>query len=784
MTIFRKIYGYLLIIFMLTTVCAQPPTTPGGQNRTYEAQEPDEFSSKVDSLIQLMTMEEKLGQLNMPAAGDITTGLAQSVGIAAKIKEGKVGALLNIQGIDKIHEAQRIAVDESRMGIPLIFAMDVIHGYKTVFPIPLGLSCTWNVDMIEKTARMAAREASAEGISLTFSPMVDISRDPRWGRISEGSGEDPFMQSEIARAMVNGYQQDDLSRNTTLMSCVKHFALYGAPLAGRDYNTVDMSRLQMYNVYFPPFKAAVEENVGCVMAAFNDVDAIPATGSEWLMTEVLRNQWGFDGFVVTDYTGINEMTAHGLGDLQAVSALALEAGIDMDMVGEGFLTTLQQSYEEGKVSMEAIDQAVRRVLTAKYKLGLFEDPYQYGDKERSQREVFSAEHRQFAREVAAESLVLLKNENDLLPLQSNGTIAVIGPLVNNAVNMPGTWSVAADFEKSISLVEGIKNVVGNQANILHAKGANIYRDSLLEAKVSIFGKPTGRDSRSPEALRNEALSIARQSDVIIAALGEAAEMSGESSSRSDIGIPEVQMELLKELMETGKPVVLVLFTGRPLAIPWAAENVPAILNAWFPGTEAGNAIAEVLFGEVNPSGKLTTTFPRNVGQVPIYYAAKSTGRPQEGDEFQKFRTNYLDVPNSPLYPFGYGLSYSTFEYSDVSLSASEATGNETITASVQVTNISDCAGKEVVQLYIHDVVASNTRPNLELKAFEKVMIEPGETVTVSFPITTEMLKYYKYDPETGYRDIVHVWEQGEFEVLVGSSSAHWQKETIVWREEN
>ncbi|MFW5726031.1 MAG: glycoside hydrolase family 3 N-terminal domain-containing protein, partial [Bacteroidota bacterium] len=466
MTIFGKVYGYLIVIFILATACAQPPTTPGGQNRTDEQQEADEYSSKVDSLIQLMTLEEKLGQLNMPAAGDITTGLAQNVGIAAKIAEGKVGALLNIQGIDKIHDAQRIAVEESRLGIPLIFAMDVIHGYKTIFPIPLGLSCTWNVDMIEKTARMAAREASAEGISLTFSPMVDISRDPRWGRISEGSGEDPFMQSEIARAMINGYQQDDLSRNTTLMSCVKHFALYGAPVAGRDYNTVDMSRLQMYNVYFPPFKAAVEENVGCVMAAFNDVDAIPATGSEWLMTEMLRNQWGFDGFVVTDYTGINEMTAHGLGDLQAVSELALEAGIDMDMVGEGFLTTLEDSYEEGKVSMADIDQAVRRVLTAKYKLGLFEDPYQYGDQQRSQQEVFSAEHREFAREVSAESLVLLKNDDDLLPLKADGTIAVIGPLVTNAENMTGTWSVAADFEKSVSLVEGIKNVVGDQLNLL------------------------------------------------------------------------------------------------------------------------------------------------------------------------------------------------------------------------------------------------------------------------------------------------------------------------------
>ncbi|MGK7397403.1 MAG: beta-glucosidase BglX [Candidatus Cyclobacteriaceae bacterium M3_2C_046] len=741
-----------------------------------------QFTSQVDSILELMTLEEKLGQLNMPAAGDITTGLAENVGIAAKIAEGKVGALLNIQGIDKIHEAQRIAVEESRLGIPLIFAMDVIHGYKTVFPIPLGLSSTWNTEMIEQTARVAAREASAEGISLTFSPMVDVSRDPRWGRIAEGSGEDPFMQSEIARAMVNGYQGDDLTSDHTLMSCVKHFALYGAPVAGRDYNTVDMSRLQMYNVYFPPFKAAVKADVGCVMAAFNDVDAIPATGSEWLMTEVLRNQWGFDGFVVSDYTGINEMTAHGLGDLQAVSELALEAGIDMDMVGEGFLTTLEQSYQEGAVTMEDIDQAVHRVLTAKFKLGLFADPYQYGDEDRSAREVFSAENRQFAREVAAESLVLLKNENDLLPLQPDGKIAVIGPLVDNPENMAGTWSVAADFEKSVSLVQGIKNVAGDQINLLQAKGANIYRDPDLEAKVSIFGKPTDRDSRSPEVLRQEALDIARQSDVIIAALGEAAEMSGESASRSDIGIPEVQLELLKALQETGKPIVLVLFNGRPLTIPWAADNVPAILNAWFPGSEAGHAIADVLFGQVNPSGKLTITFPRNVGQVPIYYAARSTGRPQAGDEFQKFRSNYLDVPNSPLYPFGYGLSYSDFEYSEVKLDKNEVSGSGIVTASVDITNTSDRAGKETVQLYIHDVVAGNTRPNLELKAFEKVMVKPGETVTVSFSITNEMLKYYHYDTESGYRDIVNTWEPGEFEIMIGSSSVDWKKASLVWQE--
>lgn len=740
-----------------------------------------DISNKVDSLMELMTLEEKVGQLNMPGAGDITTGLANNTGIVPKIKAGKVGALLNIRGSKKIRETQRIAVEESRLGIPLIFAMDVIHGFKTLFPIPLGLASCWDMDMIQATARTAALEATSEGIALTFSPMVDICRDPRWGRIAEGSGEDPFLGSAVARAMVNGYQQNDVSKNTTLMACVKHFALYGAPDAGRDYNTVDMSRLRMYNDYFPPYKAAVDAGAGSVMAAFNDVDAIPATGSEWLMTEVLRNQWRFDGFVVTDYTGINEIVAHGVGDLQESAAMALKAGIDMDMVGESFLTTLEKSVDEGKVSMEDIDKAVRRVLTAKFRLGLFEDPYRYIDEERANTVVFSDQHRAFARKVAGESCVLLKNENNLLPLSKNGTIAVIGPLVDNARNMSGTWSVVGDFDKCVPVLDGIKNAVGENATVLHAKGANIHADPALEARVSTFGKPTKRDDRSPEQLRNEALSIARRSDVIIAALGEASESSGESSSRSEIGIPEVQVDLLKELVKTGKPVVLVVFNGRPLAIKWEAENVPAILNAWFLGTEAGNAIADILFGDVNPSGKLPATFPQNLGQVPIFHSMKSTGRPlAEGKWFQKFRSNYLDIPNEPLFPFGYGLSYSEFEYSDVQLSDTTVSGNTTVTATVTVTNTSEVNGKEVVQLYIHDVVGNNTRPNKELKGFKKVMIPAGESVDVSFEITTELLKYYKYDPETNYKEIVHEWEPGEFEIMIGTNSDELKMASVNW----
>jgi beta-glucosidase len=738
----------------------------------------------VDSLMEIMTLQEKIGQLNMPAAGDVTTGLANNTGVIARVREGNVGAILNLRGIDKIHATQKIAVEESRLGIPLIFALDVIHGHKTIFPVPLGLTSTWNMDMIEKTARIAAEEASAEGIALTFSPMIDLSRDPRWGRIVEGPGEDPYLGGRFAKAMVEGYQQDDLSRNNTLMSCAKHLALYGAPVAGRDYNTVDMSRLTMFNVYFPPFKAAIEANVGSMMAAFNDVDDIPATENEWLLTKVLRNRWGFEGFVVSDYTGVTEMIAHGVGeDAKAVAAQALSAGLDMDMVSEAMVSTLEQAVEEGLVSESQIDQACRRILEAKVKLGLFENPYQYGDMEKAERVLFSKEHRDYAREVAAESFVLLKNEDNLLPLEKNGTIGVIGPLGNNRENMTGTWSVAADFEKSVSLLDGLKNAVGDEVELLFARGSNIYRDPELEARVSVFGKPTYRDDRPEEVILNEALSVADSSDVIIAALGEAAEMSGESSSRTDINIPEVQRDLLKELVKTGKPVILVLFTGRPLTISWAKENVPAILNVWFGGSETGNAIADVLFGEVNPSAKLPVTFPRNIGQVPIYYSAKSTGRPITDEWFQKFKTNYLDVPNTPLYPFGYGLSYSKFEYGDIRLSKREASGQDTVTASVEISNSSDVDGKEVVQLYIHDVIASTARPNKELKAFEKITIPAGETREVSFQVTPEMFKFYKYDPESGYESIIEVWEAGEFDIMIGTNSAEVKTERIKWMKE-
>ncbi len=735
----------------------------------------------VDALMSKMTVDEKIGQLNLPGAGDITTGQAGNSDIGKKIGEGKVGGLFNIKSVSKIRDVQKVAVEQSRLKIPLIFGMDVIHGYQTVFPIPLALSCSWDMQKVEQSARIAAIEASADGICWTFSPMVDIARDPRWGRIAEGNGEDPYLGYQIAKAMVKGYQGDDLKKNNTIMACVKHFALYGAAEAGRDYNTTDMSRVRMYNEYLPPYKGAVDAGAGSVMSSFNEVDGIPASASKFLMTDVLRKQWGFKGFVVTDYTAINEMIDHGMGDLKTVSALALNAGIDMDMVGEGFLTTLKKSLQEKKVTQKQIDDACRRILEAKYKLGLFDDPYRYCDEKRASTEIYTDANRKAAREIAADCFVLLKNNplpgvtgTGVLPLKKSGTIALIGPLADARENMPGTWSVAADFSKAISVLQGLNETVGNKAKLLYAKGSFLDDDSLFEQRAGMFGKSFNRDGRTKEQLLREALNIASQADVVVAALGESAEMTGESSSRSDIEIPQTQKELLAALLKTGKPVVLVLFTGRPLAIQWENANVPAILNVWFGGSEAGYAISDILFGDVNPSGKLTTTWPQNVGQVPIYYNHKNTGRPlAEGQWFQKFRSNYLDVSNDPVYPFGYGLSYTNFTYGDLKLSDTSLKGNQTLTASVSVTNSGNRDGKEVVQLYIRDVVGSITRPVKELKGFQKISLKAGETKTVTFNITTNDLKFYnsnlKYD-----------WESGDFVIMVGGNSRDVKSQKVNW----
>ena len=672
--------------------------------------------------------------------------------------------------MDKIRDVQRLAVENSRLGIPLLFGMDVIHGYETIFPIPLGLSCTWDIPAIEESARIAAVEASADGISWTFSPMVDISRDPRWGRVSEGSGEDPFLGALIARAMVRGYQGKDMSRNDEIMACIKHFALYGAAEAGRDYNTVDMSRQRMFNDYMLPYQAGVEAGAGSVMASFNEVEGVPATANKWLMTDVLRGTWGFNGFVVTDFTGISEMIEHGIGDLQTVSARAINAGVDMDMVSEGFIGTLKKSVEEGKVSVETVNTACRRILEAKYKLGLFDNPYKYCDLKRPARDIFTKEHRAAARKIAGESFVLLKNEGlsptlaPVLPLSPTGTIAVIGPLANTRSNMPGTWSVAAVLDKSPSLVEGLTEWVGNQGKILYAKGSNLIGDAAYEERATMFGRSLNRDNRTDQQLLDEALKIASQADVIVAALGESSEMSGESSSRTNLNLPDVQHTLLEALLKTGKPVVLVLFTGRPLVLNWEQEHVPAILNVWFGGSEAGPAIGDVLFGAVNPGGKLTMTFPKSVGQIPLYYAHKNTGRPlKEGKWFEKFRSNYLDVDNDALYPFGYGLSYTTFRFSDITLNRSSIGMDNELVASVTVTNTGDRAGSEVVQLYIRDLVGSVTRPVKELKGFEKIYLQPNESRTVRFTIAPEMLKFYN-------ADLKFVAEPGDFDVMIGPDS--------------
>ncbi len=754
-----KLYSKILILLTflaITTIQAQK------KNATPQIAPKAVF---VAELLSKMTLEEKIGQLNLPTSGDITTGQANSSDVSKKIQEGKVGGLFNIKSVAKIKEVQKIAVEKSRLKIPLIFAMDVIHGYETTFPIPLGLSSSWDMPMIEKTARMAAVEASADGINWTFSPMVDISRDPRWGRVSEGSGEDPFLGSSIATAMVKGYQNDDLSKTTSILACVKHFALYGAPEAGREYNTVDMSKIKMYNDYFPPYKAAVDAGVGTVMASFNEVDGVPATGSKWLMTDVLRKQWGFKGFVVTDYTAINEMVDHGIGTVQDVSAQALNAGVELDMVSEGFLNTLKKSLEEGKVSMQQIDNAVRLILEAKYDLGLFHNPYKNCDENRAKTEIFTQENKQFARKVAAESMVLLKNDNQLLPIKKSGTIAVIGPLANTRENMAGTWSVATKQDKSNSFLDGLKTVVGDKAKIVYAKGSNLDYDPEFQAKGTMFGKEIPRDNRTQQELIQEALDVSKNADVILAVMGESAEMSGESSSRTQLEIPQAQQDVLAALLKTGKPVVLVLFTGRPLVLVEENAKVPAILNVWFPGSEAGLAIADVLFGDVVPSGKLSSTWPRSVGQIPLYYSHKNTGRPLGNKEgkFEKFKSNYIDERNEPLYPFGFGLSYTQFEYAPVKVSSNTLTKKGSITVSVEVKNTGNFDAKEVVQLYTRDLVGSITRPVKELKGFQKVEIKKGETKTVSFTITENDLKFYN-------QNLDFAAEPGAFEVFVGTNS--------------
>ena len=721
----------------------------------------------VSDLMSRMTLQEKIGQLNLQVAGDITTGQAQDTQVAGLIKEGKMGGVFNLKGVEKIKALQKIAVEQSRLGIPLLVGMDVIHGYETIFPIPFALSCSWDLAAIEEAARIAAKEASADGINWVYSPMVDICVDARWGRISEGNGEDPYLGAQIAGAMIRGYQGDYSSREN-VMACMKHFALYGAVESGRDYNTVDMSRLRMYNQYFPPYKAAIEAGAGSVMSSFNIVDGVPATANKWLLDDVLRKQWQFDGFVATDYGSIGEMMPHGVGgDLKRASALALNAGTDMDMCSMGFLGTLEQSVKDGTVSEETINTACRRVLEAKYKLGLFADPYKYCDTKRPKKDIFTADNRAAARRIAAETFVLLKNQDNLLPLKREGKIALIGPLADTRANMAGTWCVAYTPDKYSTLKEGFERALNGKAELLYAQGCNLMADAERQ-RAAEFGKTINRGDDA--ALKAEALAVADKADVIICAMGESAEMSGECASRSDLRLPDVQRELLAELVKLGKPVVMLNFSGRPTVLTWEQDNVDAILNVWFGGSEAADAICDVVFGDVAPSGRLTMTFPRTTGQLPMYYNHLNTGRPvPEGTkEFRKYASNWLDVVNDPLYPFGYGLSYTTFSYGKPSVTGS----GRNFKATVTVTNTGSKDACEVVQLYMHDPVASIARPVKELKGFRRIMLKAGESKQVTFDITEKDLSYYDAEGNT-------VFEPGKFDIMLGHDSRSLQTVSIT-----
>jgi beta-glucosidase len=715
----------------------------------------------INTLLRKMTLEEKIGQLNLLTSDMDVTGPFMKPGYKKDIEAGLCGAIFNAYTPQYTRQLQEMAV-KTRLKIPLLFGYDVIHGHKTIFPIPLGEACTWDMALLEKSARIAAQEASADGLHWTYSPMVDIARDPRWGRVAEGVGEDTWYGVQVAKSKVKGYQGSDLSANNTILACVKHFALYGAIEAGRDYNTVDMSRRRMFQDYLPPYKAAIDAGVATVMTSFNEIDGIPATGNKWLLTELLRKEWGFKGFVVTDYTAINEMIAHGVPKDEAeAGALALNAGVDMDMQGGIFAGQLKRLLEQKKVTQGQIDTAVYRVLAAKYDLGLFQDPFRYCDTVRARQEILSPANREAARDIAKRSIVLLKNETQLLPLKKQGSIAVIGPLGNSQRDMIGNWSAAGDAAKAITLLEGIKNKLGSSVKVTYAQGAHYTADTGLLKKALQKPRVEAQDTANSAQMLAEAVQLAKQSDVVIMALGESQGMTGEAASRSNISIPGNQQQLLKAIHATGKPVVLVLMNGRPLTLEWEDANIPSILETWFLGTEAGNAIADVLFGDYNPAGKITMTFPRNTGQIPIYYNHRTTGRPL--DPNNKYTSKYLDVSNDPLYPFGYGLSYTKFTYGKPQLDKQQMKATEQLHISVQVTNSGNYDGEEVVQLYLRDKAGSVTRPVKELKGFKKIALKKGESTTVSFTLSAEDLKFYD-------KDMRWTYEPGDFTVFVGTNS--------------
>jgi beta-glucosidase len=710
----------------------------------------DAIDVKVEALLAKMNLDEKIGQITLFTSDWDVTGPTIRKGYADDIRKGKCGNIFNAHTAAYNRKLQEIAVKETRLGIPLLFGYDVIHGYKTIFPIPLGEAASWDLEAIEKSARIAAEEASAAGLHWTFAPMVDISRDPRWGRCIEGAGEDVYLGSQISAARTRGFQ-GTIGATNSLVACTKHFAAYGAAQAGRDYHTVDIGNVSLWETYLPPYKASIDAGALTVMTSFNEIDGIPSTASKMLLTDILRKKWGFKGFVVTDYTSINEMVNHGnVKDDKDAGEKSINAGVDMDMQGAVFYNYIAKSLAEGKVSMKTIDDAVRRILRVKYQIGLFDDPYKFSDEAREKRVVFSAENQAAARDIARKSMVLLKNDKNTLPLsKSLKTLAVIGPLADSKADMLGSWSGAGDGNSCISLLEGIKNVAPS-VNIVHVKGCD------LENTPPAMNHPM----LSTEGIAN-AVKAANQADAVVVAVGERGWMTGEAASRADIGLPGVQNQLILELIKTGKPVVVVLINGRPLTFPEVAEKASAILETWFGGTQGGNAIADILFGDYNPSGKLPMTFPRAVGQVPIFYSAKNTGRPM--DVNNKYTSKYMDLPNSPQYPFGFGLSYTNFDYSIPVVDKTNFNLNDKINIAVTVKNTGNRDGEEVVQLYVRDLVGSLTRPLKELKKFQKIMLKQGESKTVNFTLTQDDLGFY-------HTDLKKYAEAGDFEIMVGGNS--------------
>jgi len=755
----------MLVSLLSAIVAGSVWAAPAKAVQTKGPQDTARRDKFISALMAKMTIEEKAGQMNQYSADMAQTGAALNLNYKDDLKKGRVGSILNATTPKVTRELQRIAVEETRLKIPLIFGFDVIHGHRTIFPIPLGEAATWNMEGIEKSARIAGREAAADGLHWTFAPMVDIARDPRWGRISEGAGEDTWLGSKIAVARVKGFQGERVGATDSVMACVKHFAAYGAPLGGRDYNTVDMSERELFETYLPPYEAAFKAGARTAMTSFNEINGVPSTGNDWLLTTLLRDKWKFKGFVVTDYTAVDELVHHGFAaDEKDAARLAINAGADMDMQSEAYIKHAAALVKEGKVKMATINASVRRILEAKWDLGLFEDPYRYSDEERAKKVLMAPEHLEFARDIARRSIVLLKNDNNVLPLKRGGTIALIGPHADNKRDQIGNWSSMGDGKQAVSLLEGMTAGAQGKVKILYARGSNLLDSSPLRDFLNKHAGEIDASPRSPQEMADEAVKVAKKADVVVMALGETQGMTGEAASKSEIRIPAHQVELLKRIKaEAKKPIVLVLYNGRPLALETENGLVDAMVETWFAGTQAGHAIADVLYGDYNPSGKLPITFPRNEGQIPIFYSAKNTGRPDDPKE--KYRSKYLDVPNSPLFAFGHGLSYTKFEISEPRLSSTKINANQKLKVEVTVKNVGDYDGEETVQLYIRDMVGSVTRPVKQLRGFQKVFLKKGESREIAMTLNIEDLKFYN-------RQMKWTFEPGTFKVMVGPDSVN------------